>query len=101
MMRESVPYTEDRLRIDYTSGISAECRLAVRSSVITTLGYYGYWHAEHLDRVTCAWSIEVTPYDPNAPRPITDGQVAGLLQSIARERGVSVAQLVEAARKAL
>ena len=101
MIRESVPYTGDRLRVDYTSGVSAECRLAVRASILTTLGHYGYWHAEHFDRTACAWSIEATPYDPNTPRPITDGQVAGLLQSIARERGVSVAQLVEAARKAL
>ncbi len=101
MLSENVPYSGDRLRVNYTSSVSDECRIAVRSAIITVLGYYGYWHKEHQDRVSCAWAIDVTGYDPDAPHPITDGQVAGLLRSIANERGISVSQLIEAAKATL
>ena len=88
----------DTLRIDYTAAIDAECRSAVLSSVLTVLGHYGYYHREHIDRVTGAYAVRVTQYDPDVPQPVSTARAAAMMTEAARDAGISMAQLRRMAR---
>jgi hypothetical protein len=90
----------DRVRIDYTSAISADCRAAILSSILTIIGRYGYHHAAHIDKVTGHYVVSVTKYDPDASRPCTDAEAIQYLRSVAAEAGVPLAAIVDAMRSA-
>lgn len=94
----------DRLRVDYTSCVPESVRLAVVAAVKEECslvwnddGMPSLFVSEHYDKVSAAWSIDVTTHDPAIVQPYTDGQVAELLRSIAQERGVSIADMLAAA----
>ena len=90
----------DRLRVDYTSCVPASVRLAVVAAIKLECSVdddVRLYVTEHYDKVSAAWSIEVTTHDPAAVQPYTDGQIAELLKSIASERGVSISAMLAAA----
>lgn len=90
----------DRLRIDYTSGVPIDVRLAIVDDIVKQATACGLFVTQHYDKTISGWAIDITVHDPNAPHPVTDTQVLDLLQSVMRELGLTVDDIRRAAREA-
>ncbi len=87
----------DRLRVDYTASVPINVRRDIVFAVRTVVYDNELYAYERYDKVTGAWSVEVTSYDRTAKHPISDEQVLSYLKSIADEKGVSISDILRAA----
>lgn len=91
----------DRVRIDYTADVSPDAREDLLEIIERSAKLHGLFTYPHFDSQCGAWSIDITAHDRSIKRDLTDNQIIGYLESVAKEKGVTISALLRAAKDTL
>lgn len=90
---------QDRVRIDFTSDVPDGRRDDIVGLIRSTAMDAGLYTYEHYDKECGAWSIDITAHDRTRSVDLTDGQLVARLESIADEKGITIADMLREAAK--
>ena len=89
----------DRVRLDYTSDVSAEARQSIEDAIACSVAEKGLYAYMHFDKECGAWSIDITAHDRTRSVDLTDGQLVARLKTIADDKGITIADMLREAGK--